>query len=113
MIDFDPKGLVSLYRNGKGGGANNSTLDDSISQAAIRCMARLYEELEFKDAAVHESATIALEALLKAQFVNGAFPQIWTGPVPNVPIVTASYPDYDWRTEGKVKDYWNMYTLND
>src|SRR4029450_11428437 len=23
------------------------------------------------------------------------------------------YPDYDYRTEGKVKDYWNMYTLND
>jgi hypothetical protein len=51
--------------------------------------------------------------LLKAQFANGAFPQIWTGPVAEVPVLKASYPDYDPRTEGKVKDYWNMYTLND
>jgi PelA/Pel-15E family pectate lyase len=112
-IDFDPKGRVNLYRNGKGGGQNNSTLDDNISQSAIRFMCRLDEALDFKDAAVHESATIALGALLKAQFANGAFPQIWIGPVPNVEIRKASYPDYDYRTEGKVKDYWNMYTLND
>jgi PelA/Pel-15E family pectate lyase len=113
-IDFDPKGTkLNLYRNGKGRGANNSTLDDGISQTAIRFMARLDEALEFKDTAVHESAQVALGALLKAQFANGAFPQIWTGPVSAVPIAKASYPDYDWRTEGKVKDYWNMYTLND
>jgi PelA/Pel-15E family pectate lyase len=112
-IDFDPKGRVNLYRNGKGGGQNNSTLDDNISQSAIRFMARLDEALEFKDPKVHESATVALEALLKAQFNNGAFPQVWTGPVPTVEIKKASYPGYDYRTEGKVKDYWNMYTLND
>jgi PelA/Pel-15E family pectate lyase len=112
-IDFDPAGRVNLYRNGKGRGANNSTLDDGISQTAIRFVTRLDEALQFKDAAVHESAQVALDALLNAQFANGAFPQVWTGPVPSVPIVKASYPDYDWRTEGKVKDYWNMYTLND
>ena len=112
-IDFDPSGRVNLYRNGKGGGANNSTLDDGITQSAIRFMARLDEALGFKDAAVHESAQVALDALLKAQFTNGAFPQIWTGPVEQVAILKASYPDYDWRTEGRVKDYWNMYTLND
>jgi hypothetical protein len=113
-VDFDPAGSgLNLYRNGKGRGANNSTLDDGISQTAIRFMARLDEALEFKDPAVHESAQIALDALLKAQFANGAFPQIWTGPVPSVPVMKPSYPDYDWRTEAKVKDYWNMYTLND
>jgi PelA/Pel-15E family pectate lyase len=113
-IDFDPNGRgVSQYRNGKGGGANNSTLDDGISQAAIRFMCRLDEALEFKDAAVHESSQIALDSLLKAQFANGAFPQIWTGPVPQITTMMASYPRHDWRTEGKVKDYWNMYTLND
>lgn len=121
-IDFDPKGRVNLYRNGKGGGQNNSTLDDNISQSAIQFMSQLDEALEFKDAKVHESATIALNALLKAQFANGAFPQIWTGPVregearegeaPAEPK-KANYPNYDYRTEGKVKDYWNMYTLND
>jgi PelA/Pel-15E family pectate lyase len=112
-VDFDPTGRVNLYRNGKGRGQNNSTLDDGITQTAIRFMARLDEALQFKDAAVHESAQIALDALLKAQFTNGAFPQIWTGPVESVSILKASYPDYDWRTEGRVKDYWNMYTLND
>ncbi len=112
-IDFDPRGRVNLYRNGKGGGQNNSTLDDDITESAIRFMARLDEALGFKDAAVHQSAQTALDALLKAQFNNGAFPQIWTGPVPPVKPMKASYPDYDWRTEGKVKDYWNMYTLND
>lgn len=113
-VDFDPQGKgLNLYRNGKGRGANNSTLDDGISQSAIRFMARLDRALEFKDAKVHESAAIALDALLKAQFTNGAFPQIWTGPVPAVEVKPTSFPSYDWRTEGKVKDYWNMYTLND
>jgi hypothetical protein len=27
--------------------------------------------------------------------------------------VKANYPDYDWRTEGRIKNYWDMYTLND
>jgi PelA/Pel-15E family pectate lyase len=113
-VDFDPQGdKLHLYRNGKGRGANNSTLDDGISQSAIRFMTRLDQALEFKDARVHESAQIALDALLKAQFANGAFPQIWTGPVAAVEVKKASFPDYDYRTEGKVKDYWNMYTLND
>src|SRR5262245_62550514 len=66
-VDFDSKGRVNLYRNGKGGGANNSTLDDGISQTAIRFMARLDEALEFKDKSVHESAQIALDALLESQ----------------------------------------------
>jgi PelA/Pel-15E family pectate lyase len=113
VIDFNPAGRVHLYRNGNGRGANNSTLDDGISQSAIQFLARLDQALEFKDSQVHESAAVALDALLKAQFANGAFPQIWTGPVPEVPVLKASYPSYDWRTEGKIKDYWNMYTLND
>jgi PelA/Pel-15E family pectate lyase len=113
-VDFDPNGKgLNLYRNGKGRGQNNSTLDDGISQTAIRFMARLDQALNFKDTQVHESAQIALDSLLKAQFANGAFPQIWTGPVPQVEVKPASFPDYEWRTEGKVKDYWNMYTLND
>lgn len=113
-VDFDPNGQrLNLYRNGKGKGANNSTLDDNISQSAIRFMSTLDQALEFKDKPVHESATIALTALLKAQHQNGAFAQIWTGPVAKVPVVKPSYPKYDYRTEGKIKNYWDMYTLND
>jgi hypothetical protein len=51
--------------------------------------------------------------LLAAQFPNGAFPQIWIGPVESQPVLRAGYPDYDWRTEGRIKNYWAMYTLND
>lgn len=28
-------------------------------------------------------------------------------------MLKASFPDYDWRTEGRIKNYWDMYTLND
>jgi PelA/Pel-15E family pectate lyase len=113
-IDFDPKGpRVGQYRNGKGRGRNNSTLDDGISQTAIRFLARLDQALEFKDREVHDGAQIALDALLKAQYPNGAFPQVWTGPVPDQPVKKASFPAYEWRTEGRIKNYWDMYTLND
>ena len=29
------------------------------------------------------------------------------------PVVKAKFPDYDWKTEGRVKNYWDYYTLND
>jgi hypothetical protein len=38
---------------------------------------------------------------------------VWTGPVPKTPILRARFPEHDWRTEGRVKNYWDMYTLND
>jgi PelA/Pel-15E family pectate lyase len=113
-VDFNPRGeRVNQYRNGKGGGANNSTLDDGITQAAIRFLARLDAALEQRDRDVHESVEIALAALLKAQYPCGAFPQVWSGPVPPQPVAKASFPEYDWRTEGRIKNYWDMYTLND
>jgi PelA/Pel-15E family pectate lyase len=28
-------------------------------------------------------------------------------------VVKAKYPDYDWRTENRIKNYWEHYTLND
>lgn len=113
-IDFDPRGpRVGKYRSGKGRGRDNSTLDDGISQTAIRFLARLDKALDFKDEKVHDTLKTALDALLAAQFSCGAFPQVWTGPVSKQPLIKASYPSYDWRTEGKIKNYWDMYTLND
>ncbi|MFO0950369.1 MAG: pectate lyase [Isosphaeraceae bacterium] len=115
-IDFDPKGpRAARYRNGKGKprGRNTSSLDDGVSQEAIRFLAHLDRREGFRPGPVHEAVTSALEALLRAQFPNGGFPQVWTGPVPARPVVKASYPVYDWRTEGKIKNYWDMYTLND
>ncbi|MEO2018591.1 MAG: pectate lyase [Fuerstiella sp.] len=113
-VDFDPSSTrTAAYRNGKGRGKNNSSLDDGQSQSAIRLMIHVDKAHESRHAVIHQSARIALDALLNAQFRNGAFPQIWTGPVEKQPILKASYPTYDWRTEGRIKNYWDMYTLND
>ncbi len=114
-IDFDPKGQrVAQYRNEKGKGKNNSSLDDDQTQSAIRLLVRLDKAYDFQNKEIHEAATTALDALLAAQFANGAFPQVWTGPVDtSLPIQKASFPKYDWKTEGRIKNYWDMYTLND
>jgi len=113
-IDFDPAGArVARYRDGPKRGKNNSTLDDGISQAAIALLASVDRAHSFEHGRIHASARTALDALLAAQFPNGAFPQVWTGPVSRRPIVKACYPTYDWRTEGRIKEYWDMYTLND
>lgn len=112
-VDFNPRGRVAQYRNGKGRGKNNSSLDDGQTQSAIRLLVLADKALGFQHKEIHESAQFALDALLAAQFPNGAFPQVWTGPVARQPVLKASYPNYDWRTEGRIKNYWDMYTLND
>jgi PelA/Pel-15E family pectate lyase len=113
-IDFNPVGRrVALYRNGRGRGSNHSSLDDDQTQSAIRLLVRADRALGFKHERIHEAARFALDALLSAQFANGGFPQVWTGPVASQPIVKADYPEYNWRTEGRVKNYWDRYTLND
>lgn len=114
-IDFNPRGeRTAAYRNGKKQGKNNSSLDDDQTQSAIRFLMHLDQAHDFNNKTIHEAVTTALDALLAAQFPNGAFPQVWTGPVdPTLPIKPGTFPDYDWRTEGRIKNYWDMYTLND
>ncbi len=115
-VDFSSdRANAALYRNGQGRkkGPNNSTLDDGITQSVLEFLIRLDQVEAFKNAGIHEAVTIGLEALLKAQFPNGAFPQVWTGPVASQPAMSANYPDYEWRTENHLKNYWDMYTLND
>lgn len=112
-IHFGPAKRAGKYRNGKGGNWNASSLDDDQTQAALRMLMRLDKALDFKNAEIHEVAEYGLKALLKAQFPNGAFPQIWIAPVAEHPVVKASYPEYDWKTQGRVKNYWDYYTLND
>ncbi|MFI4849765.1 MAG: pectate lyase [Gimesia chilikensis] len=113
-VDFNPRSkLTAEYRNGKGRGKNNSTLDDGISQSAIRLIIHVDQAHKFQHKQIHESAQVALNALLAAQFPVGAFPQVWTEPVPQIPGKPANFPQYDWRTEGRIKNYWDYYTLND
>ena len=113
-VDFDRQGnRLNQYRNGQGRGKNNSSFDDGQTQSALLFLIRMDKSLHFLDAAIHESTQVALDAVLAAQFPNGAFPQVWTGPVRSHPIVKSKFPDHDWRTEGRIKNYWDMYTLND
>lgn len=113
-IDFDPGGpRVDKYRNGKGEGKNYSTLDDGITQSALRFLIRLDETLGFENGEIHEAVEYGLSRLLDAQFANGAFPQVWQKKVKPVRELSARYPDYDWRTEGRIKEYWEEFTLND
>ncbi|MEO8497224.1 MAG: pectate lyase, partial [Planctomycetota bacterium] len=113
-VDFDPASPhAAAYRNGKGRGKNNSSLDDGQTQSALRLMIHVDHALAFKNKVIHDSATVGLDALLNAQYPNGGFPQVWEGPVEPQSTVRANYPEYDWRTEGRIKNYWDMYTLND
>ncbi len=114
-IDFDPRGSrVSQYRNGRGRGRNTSSLDDGQTATALLFLIRMDEALEFKEDRIHEATQFGLNALLNVQFPNGAFPQVWQGePNPDPPVVEPKFPDYDWRTEGRIKEYWNLHTLND
>ncbi len=112
-IHFGPAKRLGKYRTGKGGNWNASSLDDGQTQAALTLLVRADKALGFRHETIHEAARYGLDALLKAQFPNGAFPQVWTGPVAVHPVVKAKYPDYDWKTEGRVKNYWDYYTLND
>jgi PelA/Pel-15E family pectate lyase len=116
-VDFDPRGSqVSLYRNGLGNkkGKNFSTLDDGITQGALRFLMRLEKADANGVLGIKESVDVALNTLLAAQFPNGGFPQGWQGPVEKQrAVVKAKYPDYDWRTENRIKNYWEHYTLND
>jgi hypothetical protein len=112
-IHFGPAKRLGKYRNGKGGSWNVSSLDDGQTQAALQMLVQADQALALKHAPIHEAAKVGLDALLKAQFPNGAFPQVWTGPVERKPIVKAKMPGDDWKTEGKVRNYWDYYTLND
>ena len=115
-IDFDPKAPhADRYRNGKGRakGKNVSSLDDDKTQSAICLLMRVDKALGFRNGEIHEGTTLALNSLLTSQFPNGGFPQGWREPVSQQPVKKASYPDYEWRTENRIKEYWDYYTLND
>jgi PelA/Pel-15E family pectate lyase len=110
--------LCARYRNGKGDGKgkNFSTLDDGISQAAIEFLVGLDAATGFKKTKHREAVKVALDALLQAQFANGAFPQGWDETPADSGQTEAkrgNFPKHDWRTEGRMKDYWDAYTLND
>jgi hypothetical protein len=92
-----------------------TTLDDNVTQGAVRLMMRVDRALDFKDAAIHESALFALDSLTKAQYPNGAWPQRYVKfPDPaKFPVRRASYPE-SWSKKWPGENYQSHYTfIND
>jgi hypothetical protein len=93
---------------------NTTTLDDDKTQSALRLLMHLDATLDFQNVAIHEAALYGLNALLDAQFPNGAWPQQFSRPPdPNTcPVRPASCPD-SWPREFPGVKYSGFYTFND
>ncbi|HPC16134.1 MAG TPA: pectate lyase [Candidatus Hydrogenedentes bacterium] len=115
-VEFDPeKRKQYAYRSdGLTTGRNTTTLDDNTTQAALRLIICVDHVLDFKDAAIHEAALYGLDALIKAQYPNGAWPQRYSAfPDPaKHPVKPAGYPE-TWARTYPGLDYKGFYTLND
>lgn len=118
FIEFDPLKRASYpYRvDGRCGEkpARPTTLDDNVTQAALRLLMRVDRELAFADTPIHEAALFALDCLIRAQYPNGAWPQRYSQfPDPGAfPIKRASYPEA-WPRTWPGSSYSSHYTFND
>lgn len=95
---------------------NTTTFDDDKSQSALRFLMQLDQELQFQHAGIHEAAEYAIDAFLKAQYPNGAWPQRYEGSSQAEtsidPTLEASFPE-SWPREFPECNYGRFYTLND
>ncbi len=93
---------------------DTTTLDDNKTQSALRLLMHLDATLGFQNGTIHESVLYGLDALLQAQFPNGAWPQQFSKPPdPNTcPVLPASYPD-SWPRAFPGAKYAGYYTFND
>ncbi len=92
---------------------NTTTLDDDMTQSALRYLMRFDKVTNFKNKKVHEAVMYGLESLLKAQFPNGGWPHVYDEPVDpsRYPVKKASYRSDDKHT--RIKEHWRLYTIND
>ena len=118
-LEFDPeKRSEWAYRVAQAApkekAKNVTTLDDDTTQAALRFLMKLDFVLKQKDKPIHAAVEYSLEALLKAQYPNGAWPQRYSEfPNPqDFPVKQASYPK-SWPREYPKADYRSFYTFND
>lgn len=112
-IEFGPDRNQYAYRAATSRtGKNVTTYDDDTTQAALRFLMRLDATLKRSDDRIHRVTRHGLDALLKAQYTNGAWPQRYeTFPQP-VPVRPAAYPDA-WPRNYPGADYRDFYTFND
>ena len=116
-IEFDQKPRRKYAYRVEGGGdkaRNVTTLDDDVTQSALRYLMRVDRALDFKDEKIQESIAYALAALLQAQYPNGAWPQRFSGPPDPAkhPVLEASYQE-TWSRKHPNVDYRSFYTFND
>lgn len=118
VVEFDPAQRSRYaYRsdsNCRPGAFNVSTLDDNVTQAAVRLLARVDKALGFQDEPIHQAVEFALARLIHAQYPNGAWPQRFERPpeAANFPILNASYPR-GWPRQWPGDGYQAHYTFND
>lgn len=93
---------------------NLSSFDDDKTQSAVRMLVQLDAALEFKDARIHEATRFALDSILRVQFPNGAWSQVFdeTPDLMKHPVKKASFPE-SWSREYPGGPYWLWYTFND
>jgi len=120
LIEFDPEKRKQYpYRADNNCGVANAgrhytTLDDNVTQGALRLMMRVDRELKFEDKEIHEAALFALDQLIKAQYPNGAWPQRYYqfADPDKFPVKSANYPE-SWSRTWPGPDYRFLYTFND
>lgn len=114
--DRDKPGGWSVWKTRKYKN-NLSMLDDNTTQACVLFLIRLDKALDFKDRAVSQAARRGLDALLGAQYPNGA----WSASFDRFPAVPPSEVDYpikratfpaEWSRTW-TKDFTGCYVTND
>jgi PelA/Pel-15E family pectate lyase len=120
-VEFNPKARGDYdYRvdppaaDGKLKKRRLTTLDDDKTQSCLTFLMRLDRELGFKDERLHEAVIYGLDALVKVQYPNGAWPQqFYEAPDPAAfPVLKASYPE-TWSRTFPAVNYAAHYTFND
>ncbi len=106
-----------VWRERKHYKENYTTLDDDVTQSAMRLLIRVDEALEFKDEEIHEASLYALTAMLNAQYPAGGWSasmETYPASPPSesrYPVKQASYPATWSRTWPK--DFTGCYVTND
>ncbi len=121
-IDFHPSAADKYaYRRDLDAGQtdfagrfNTTTFDDDTTQAAVRHLVLTDQATRFKDEEIHRAALYGLDAILKFQYPNGAWPQRIDAPYrpEDYPVLKARYPE-SWSRTFPAVDYQAYYTLND
>ena len=116
-IEFDPK-LRKKYAyrvdDRTGQPMDVTTYDDDVTQGALRFLIELDRVTKFKDHPLREAIDTALDAVLRSQYANGAWPQRFhefADRDESAPL-QANYPE-DWPRVYPGADYRAHYTFND